>query len=324
MDGVAQTDSTPAADKAASTPALIGGRYELGPFVGQGGSSRVYRALDRSLRRQVAVKMLHDGEASAEQSVRFEREISLQAGLERSSLIPVLDAGVDGARRFLVMPPIQGTALADRIVFGPLTGHETQHVGTALAGALDCIHVHGLVHRDVKPSNVLLGRDGQVFLADFGIACRHGEPDQPATAHFSLTGTVAYMAPEQVETGTIDYPGDVYALGLVLLETLTGVHAYRGTLLEQALARLWHQPEVPASLGPGWSGLLAAMTARDPASRPPLPGIIAALGAVSTKLGAQSAAQRHQPPLTNHRPARLGVRRLRTAAARVHGDQCER
>ncbi len=135
------------------------------------------------------------------------------------------------------------------------------------------------MHRDVKPSNVLLGRDGQVFLADFGIACRRGEPDPTATGHFSLTGTAAYMAPEQVEHGTIDYPGDIYALGLVLLETLTGVRAYRGTMLEQALARLWRQPEIPASLGPRWSGLLAAMTARDPTRRPAPHHITEALGA---------------------------------------------
>jgi len=98
--------------------------------------------------------------------VRFEREISLQAGLEHSSLIPVLDAGVDGARRYPVMPLIQGTTLADRIVFGPLAGREAQRVGAAPAGALDYVHVHGVAHRDVKPSNVLLGRDGQVLLAD--------------------------------------------------------------------------------------------------------------------------------------------------------------
>jgi serine/threonine protein kinase len=130
------------------------------------------------------------------------------------------------------------------------------------------VHTHGIVHRDVKPSNVLLGRDRQVFLSDFGIACLRDESDQIADPHFSLTGTAAYLAPEQVESGTIGHPGDVYALGLVLLEALTGVRAYRGSTLEQALARLWRQPEIPASLGPRWSRLLGAMTARDPARRP--------------------------------------------------------
>ena len=268
MDTLAQAAPAPDSTKALSTHSLIGGRYELGPAIGHGGSGQVYRATDRSLRRQVAVKMLHDGAASADRAVRFEREIGLQAGLAHAGLIPLLDAGLDEGRRYLVMPLIQGPTLADRIAAGPLGGRETQAIGTTLAGALECVHAHGIVHRDVKPANVLLGRHGHVFLADFGIACRHDEPDQAPTPHFSLTGTVAYLAPEQIENGTIGYPGDVYALGLVLLEALTGVRAYRGTLLEQALVRLWRQPEIPASLGPGWSELLGAMTARDPAQRP--------------------------------------------------------
>jgi serine/threonine protein kinase len=249
------------------TQPLIGGRYELGASIGLGGSAEVYRATDRTLRRPVAVKMLRDDAASVQRAARFEQETSLHAGLQHPNLIPLLDAGLDRGRRYLVMPLIRGTTLADRIAAAPLTGHEAQGVGAALASALDCVHAHEVVHRDVKPSNVLLGLDGQVFLADFGIASRHGD-DQTATPHFSLTGTAAYLAPEQLESGTIGYPGDVYALGLVLLEALTGVRAYRGPLIEQALARLWRQPEIPASLGAGWSAVLGAMTDRDPARRP--------------------------------------------------------
>jgi eukaryotic-like serine/threonine-protein kinase len=268
MDGVAQAGSASAAGGDVSVPVLVGGRYELGALLGQGGSARVYRATDRSLHRQVAVKMLHDGEASTEQAARFEREVTLQAGLAHPGLIPLLDAGLDEERPYLVMPLIQGTTLAERIASGPLAGREAAHIGAVLAGALDCVHAHQIVHRDVKPANVLLGRDGHVFLADFGIATRHGEPDQNTPPRFSMTGTAAYLPPEQVENGTIDYPGDIYALGLVLLEALTGTRAYHGTMLEQALARLWRQPEIPATLGPGWSRLLEAMTARDPEQRP--------------------------------------------------------
>jgi eukaryotic-like serine/threonine-protein kinase len=265
MDAVALAGSAPTTNRNVPIPAVLGGRYELELLIGHGGNGQVYRALDHSLRRHVAVKMLYDTEASA---ARFEREINLQTGLKHSSLIPLLDAGAHGGRRYLVMPLIQGTTLADRIASAPLTGRETRRIGAALAGALDYVHAHGIVHHDVKPSNVLLGRGRQVFLADFGIACRRGEPEPTATAHFPLTGTAAYLAPEQVEHGMIGCAGDVYALGLVLLEALTGVHAYRGTALEQALARLWRQPQIPASLGPQWSGLLTAMTARDPARRP--------------------------------------------------------
>ena len=268
MDALAPEGFATASTEEISTRSLIGGRYELGPSIGQGGSGEVYRATDHSLRRQVAVKMLRHGAASVERAARFEQEMRLQAALQHAGLIPLLDAGLDGGQRYLVMPLIQGSTLADRIASGPLAGREARTIGTALAGALECVHAHEVVHRDVKPANVLLGRDGHVFLADFGIARRRGEPDQTTSPSLSLTGTAAYLAPEQVENGTIGYPGDVYALGLVLLEALTGVRAYQGTLLEQALARLWRQPEIPASLGPEWSEILGAMTARDPAQRP--------------------------------------------------------
>ena len=208
----------------------------------------------------------------AERADRFDHEIRLHARLHHSSLIPLLDAGIEDGRRYLVMPPAEGMTLADRITAGALAGREVERIGAALGAALDHVHACGVVHRDVKPSNVLPGRDRQVFLADFGIACLREESGRSADPRFSLTGTAAYPAPEQVESGTIGYPGDVYALGLVLLEALTGVRAYRGTVLEQALARLWRQPEIPASLGPRWSALLGAMTDRDPLRRPrPLP-----------------------------------------------------
>jgi eukaryotic-like serine/threonine-protein kinase len=268
MNTVALAGPKPAATTATPTRVLIGGRYELGAVLGYGGSGDVFRATDRSLRREVAVKMLHDRAASAERTARFEREMSLQATLQHNSLIPLLDAGLDDGRRYLVMPLIQGATLAERLASGPLAGREAQAIGAALAGALECVHAHGMVHRDVKPANVLLGRDGHVFLADFGMTSPNGAPDQTPNAQLSMAGTAAFLAPEQVESGTIGYAGDVYALGLVLLEALTGERAYQGTMLEQALARLWRQAEIPASLGLGWSVLLEAMTARDPARRP--------------------------------------------------------
>ncbi len=285
----------PAVSEAVCLPVLLGGRYELGPSVGRGGSGEVYRSLDRSLGRRVAVKVFHDAEKSAERADRFDHEIRLHARLHHSSLIPLLDAGMEDGRRYLVMPLVEGTTLADRIATGPLAGREVEHIGAALAGALNHVHAHGVVHRDVKPSNVLLGRDRQVFLADFGIACLREESGQSADPRSPLTGTAAYLAPEQVESGTIGYPGDVYALGLVLLEALTAVRAYRGTALEQVLARLWRQPEIPASLGPRWSALLGAMTDRDPVRRPqPLPSPI---------LGSPESHRRQPFPSTGLRSA---------------------
>jgi eukaryotic-like serine/threonine-protein kinase len=238
MDTVSQAVYPAVVGEAVSLPKLLGGRYALGPSVGRGGSGEVYQSLDCSLRRRVAVKVFHDVGQSAERADRFDHEIRLHARLQHSSLIPLLDAGIEDGRRYLVMPLVEGMTLADRIAAGPLAGREVQYIGAALGAALDHVHARGVVHRDVKPSNVLLGRDRQVFLADFGIACLRGESGRSADPRFSLTGTAAYLAPEQVESGTIGYPGDVYALGLVLLKALTGVRAYRGTVLEQAPARL--------------------------------------------------------------------------------------
>jgi eukaryotic-like serine/threonine-protein kinase len=246
---------------------LAGDRYELGPLLGRGGSGEVYRGFDRKLRRYVAIKVLYGGQGPG-QAARFEREVMLLARLQHPNLVPLYDAALGDGRRYLVMPLIRGTTLAERIAAGALPQDEAQRIGSALAQALAYVHTHDVVHRDVKPSNVLLGHGkGQVFLADFGIA-RSNEGDQTLTAPGQLTGTAAYLAPEQVEGGETGPGCDVYALGLVLLEALTGLRAFPGTLLEQALARLWRQPAIPLSLESHWVRLLYAMTARDPAQRP--------------------------------------------------------
>ncbi len=245
---------------------LVGSRYAVGALLGQGSGGEVYQGFDRALRRDVAIKVLR-GSAGLDQAARFEREVHLLARLQHPHLVPLYDAALDDGRRYLVMPLVRGANFAERIAAGPVPDDEVGRVGTALAGALAYLHVRGIVHRDVKPSNVLLGDNGQVFLADFGVA-RAGEADQTLTAPGRLTGTAAYLAPEQVEGDTTGPGCDVYALGLVLLEALTGVRAYRGTVLEQALARLWRQPEIPLSLGADRVRLLDAMTARDPARRP--------------------------------------------------------
>lgn len=197
------------------------------------------------------------------------------AGLNHPSLVAVLDAGEDDGWAFLVLRLVDGGTLAGRLRDGPLAEPEAAALGAAVAAGLAEVHGHGLVHRDVTPDNVLRDTDGNAYLTDFGIARlvdRMG-----VTASAQPIGTAAYLAPEQVRGARVGPPADVYALGLVLLECLTGTREYAGTAAEAALARLTRPPQVPGWLGAEWRRLLAAMTTADPASRPSAAEVAATL-----------------------------------------------
>ena len=164
------------------------------------------------------------------------------------------------------MEYVDGQTLADAIRRGPLSLRRVTEVGIAVADALEHVHSQGLVHRDVKPANVLLGRGGSIKLTDFGIARLVDAARVTSTG--LMVGTASYLAPEQVTGQPVGPSVDVYALGLLLLETLTGQREYDGPPVEAAMARLHREPVLPASLPAGWSSLLAAMTDREPADRP--------------------------------------------------------
>jgi serine/threonine protein kinase len=170
------------------------------------------------------------------------------------------------------MELVDGPDLRARIAAGPLASLDVATMGADLAEALHYVHERGIIHRDVKPANVLLapsgfpGRAMHAKLADFGIARLLDETRLTATG--SLLGTASYLSPEQALGGTIGAPTDVYSLGLVLLECLTGTRAYPGTAVESAMARLQRQPRIPGDLGHDWTAVLAAMTARETADRP--------------------------------------------------------
>ena len=151
-------------------------------------------------------------------------------------------------------------------------------VGAAVADALAYVHQRGIVHRDVKPSNILVADDGRVLLGDFGIARLAGSTRLTTTQ--MTIGTAPYMAPEQVQGAEVGPGADIYALGLVLLEALTGARSFPGPAQEAALARLVRDPVVPADLPPGWAQLLRAMTARHPTGRPDAAAAAARLGAL--------------------------------------------
>lgn len=248
---------------------LAGGRYVLGSVLGRGGMADVRRATDTVLHRQVAVKLFRDDldEASAE---RARAEMRTLASLAHPGLVAIHDAGtgpeVDGwAQPYLVMELVEGPTLAAFCLDGSLSPDGVRQIGAELALALAHVHAQGVVHRDVKPANILLSPVG-AKLADFGIArivdgARH-------TATGLTLGTAPYLAPEQVTGGPVGPPADVYALGLVLLECLTGRREYVGTEVETAVARLHRQPVVPSTLPAPLADLLRSMTALDPAARP--------------------------------------------------------
>jgi serine/threonine protein kinase len=223
----------------------------------------VYRALDTRLDRAVAVKLLSGAPGADEQ--RFRAEVRTLARFVHPNLVRLLDAGEADGQLFLVMDLVEGTTLASRLSQGALSEEETAKVGTGVATALAYVHREGIVHRDVKPANILLDREGTAHLADFGIARLVDTTGMTATG---LTlGTPGYLAPEQVQGATIGPPADVYALGLVLIECLTGQRAFAGTPAEVTAARLQRSPELPPRLDSDWRGMLASMTARAPNAR---------------------------------------------------------
>jgi eukaryotic-like serine/threonine-protein kinase len=271
----------------AQPPRLLKNRYVVGDVIGQGGMAAVHRAHDSSLGRDVAIKLFPP---TADEAVlsRSEDEVNVLATLSHHSLVTLLDAGVDRStpgenRIFLVMELVTGSDLQRKIATHPLNSRQIGQIGHDLAEALQYIHHRGVVHRDVKPSNVLFvdysddSTRARVKLTDFGIAHRGVEKASPETV---TTGTAAYLSPEQVRRDEVGPPTDVYSLGLVLLECFTGVIAFPGDPTESAMARLARDPFIPRGLADGWRSLLRAMTARDPADRPTAGELVLAIRAL--------------------------------------------
>ncbi|HXV92898.1 MAG TPA: protein kinase [Pseudonocardia sp.] len=252
---------------------VLAGRYELGPVLGRGATARVHRAHDRRTGRTVAVKVLVPGLSPAGDG-RDRREIDILAGLRHPGLVAFRDAGTAGDRMFVVMDLVDGDSLACGLSDGPLPAADVARMGAELAEALDHVHERGIVHRDVKPANILIDAAGHPRLTDFGIARLTDATRVTATG--VVVGTAAYMAPEQVRGEYVGPPADVYALGLVLLEALTGRREYPGGPIEAAIARLHRPPHLPAGLPPRLAAALRSMTASDSAARPTA-GEVAAL-----------------------------------------------
>ncbi|WP_447007514.1 serine/threonine-protein kinase [Saccharothrix isguenensis] len=244
---------------------VLAGRYRLDGKLGQGGTAEVHRGWDVLLRRFVAVK-LFDFQDDPVGGRRFDNEIRTLAALSHPGLLSVYDAGTCDGRSFVVLQLVDGITLRDRLVRGALAAAHVRALGHRLADTLAHVHEQGVVHRDVKPSNVLLDRTGAPYLADFGLARSLGATR--LTNARQVVGTAAYLAPEQVRGDEVGPAADVYALGLVLLECLTGYREYRGNRLDAAVARLHRPPEIPRDLPGDLVRLLSLMTSLPARRRP--------------------------------------------------------
>lgn len=264
---------------------MVDGRYEVVERIARGGMATVYRAIDRRLERHVALKVMHphlaEGAEGAAFVARFRREARAAARLTHPGLVGVFDQGLDGETSYLTMEYVDGTNLRRRIADPDgMTVAETLTVLEAVLDALASAHRAGLVHRDVKPENVLLAADGRVKVADFGLARAVTEVTSTTTG--TVLGTVAYLSPELVAHGVSDARTDVYAAGILLYEMLTGRQPFTGATAVQVAYQHVNSDVPPPSDLVEWlpmevDELVAALAARDPQDRPEHAGAALAL-----------------------------------------------
>ena len=245
--------------------------YRVIELAGRGGTGEVYRARDERLHRDVALKLLSpEYAADAAFRARLVRESQLAASLDHPNVVPVYDAGEADGQVYIAMRFVDGTDLAAELRQGPMTTDRAIEVAAQVADALDAAHDQGLVHRDVKPSNVLVDARGHCYLTDFGLSRAVGDPVRAADA--TLAGTVGYVAPEQVRGDDVDGRADVYALTCMLFEMLTGELPFRRStdvatlfahLEEDPPSAVLLRPDLPAAV----DDVLARGLAKDPTDR---------------------------------------------------------
>jgi serine/threonine-protein kinase len=233
------------------TSRVFANRYELGDEIGHGGMADVYLAHDRLLDRRVAVKVLLPQFASDATNVeRFRREAQAAAGLNHPHIVSVYDWGEEDDTSFIVMEYVPGQTLREIMQsYGRLAPLDAAHIAADIADALSFAHAHGVVHRDVKPGNVLVTPQGQVKVTDFGIA--RAETSEPLTKTGAVLGTATYFSPEQAQGFPLDGRSDVYALGVVLYEMLTGDAPFTAnTPVSVAYKHVRETPTPPSALVP--------------------------------------------------------------------------
>src|SRR5258708_18407472 len=254
---------------------LIGshlGQYEVQELLGQGGMATVYKARQPSMDRSVAIKVISGNLSDSPEFIAgFEREARLIARLQHAHILPVYDYGRDAETLYLVMRLVEGGSLDQRLRQGALPLAEASRLLTQISGALTYAHNEGIIHRDLKPNNILLDRQGAPYLTDFGIA-KFVTSSLALTGTGTVVGTPSYMAPEQWRGEEIDARTDIYALGVMLYEMLTGKLPFTGdtpyVLMYNHIDGL---PPTPTALSPdlpeGVNDIIHKAMAKDPGDR---------------------------------------------------------
>lgn len=256
----------------------LDGRYALRERLGDGGTASVFHADDLELHRTVAIKV-YGPESELSDTARRQREARALAGLRHPAIVTLYDARLDADPPYLVLELVDGETLARRLSRGPLSVAETRVIGAAAASGLAAAHAAGVVHRDVKPANVMIPAEpdqAEARLLDFGIA--HSVGGSRATTIGSVLGSAVYLSPEQARGEEVTPASDVYSLGLVLIECLTGRPAFTGSTDEVLAARLVRSPALDDPALAADAPLLARMTDLDAASRPSAAEVAQQLG----------------------------------------------
>jgi eukaryotic-like serine/threonine-protein kinase len=252
---------------------VLGERYRLEASIGSGGMAQVFRGQDTTLDRQVAIKILAPQFARDPSFVeRFRREAQAAARLNHPNIVNVYDTGVDGDTNYIVMEYVEGRTLAEYLARGgTLASRKAAEIAEKVAEALAAAHAQGVIHRDIKPANIMVTRDGRVKVMDFGIARLVAGPDTVEQTA-AVLGTAAYLSPEQAQGQTVDARSDLYSLGIVLYEMVTGKPPFTGdSAMAVAYKHVQETPLPPSSLNadvpPRLDAVVMRALAKNPANR---------------------------------------------------------